>query len=60
MKQSIVLTFGVGLMAAGCGGPQMRPGTTAPDFSLTTLDGRKVSLSDYRGKPVLLVFWAVG
>jgi peroxiredoxin len=30
----------------------------APDFSLTTLDGRSKKLSDYRGKVVLLNFWA--
>ncbi len=30
----------------------------APDFELTTLDGNRVKLSDYRGKAVLLNFWA--
>ena len=33
-------------------------GTVAPDFTLVTLDGKKVKLSDYRGKAVLLNFWA--
>ena len=33
-------------------------GTVAPDFTLTTLDGKQVKLSDYRGKAVLLNFWA--
>jgi thiol-disulfide isomerase/thioredoxin len=33
-------------------------GAIAPDFTLTTLDGKKVMLSDYRGKAVLLNFWA--
>ena len=33
-------------------------GQIAPDFQLTTLDGRNVSLSDYRGKKVLLAAWA--
>ena len=31
---------------------------TAPDFSLKTLDGAHVSLSDYKGKVVVLNFWA--
>jgi cytochrome c biogenesis protein CcmG/thiol:disulfide interchange protein DsbE len=31
---------------------------SAPDFQLNTLDGKTVKLSDYRGKPVLLNFWA--
>lgn len=33
-------------------------GRTAPDFTTQTLDGRRVQLSQYRGKPVLLNFWA--
>jgi peroxiredoxin len=30
----------------------------APPFSLKALDGKTISLSDFKGKPVLLVFWA--
>ncbi|MGA2159236.1 MAG: TlpA disulfide reductase family protein [Dehalococcoidia bacterium] len=33
-------------------------GDTAPDFTLETIDGRQISLSDYRGKNVILNFWA--
>jgi thiol-disulfide isomerase/thioredoxin len=33
-------------------------GQRAPDFTATLLDGSTVSLSDYRGKPVVLSFWA--
>jgi len=33
-------------------------GSKAPDFSLTTLDGKKVTLSQLKGKVVLLDFWA--
>lgn len=33
-------------------------GDAAPDFTLTTLDGKEVSLSDYKGKKVVLNFWA--
>lgn len=29
-----------------------------PDFTLQTVDGETVSLSDYRGRPVVLNFWA--
>lgn len=35
-----------------------RKGFLAPDFTLTTLDGSRVRLSDLRGKPVLVNFWA--
>jgi peroxiredoxin len=33
-------------------------GKPAPSFQLQTLDGQRVSLADYRGKPVVLDFWA--
>ncbi|MFE5322651.1 redoxin domain-containing protein [Paenibacillus sp. NPDC056579] len=33
-------------------------GQRAPDFELLTLDGQKVKLSDFRGKKVLINFWA--
>ena len=40
--------------AAGAAGAP-RP---APDFTLQSLDGRTVRLSDFRGKAVVLNFWA--
>ncbi|WP_448871230.1 TlpA family protein disulfide reductase [Desulfobulbus propionicus] len=39
----------------GSGGLTGRP---APEFAVTMLDGRTVSLKELRGKPVLLEFWA--
>ncbi len=33
-------------------------GQRAPDFTVELLDGRTVSLSDFRGRPVLVNFWA--
>ncbi|MCM3610575.1 redoxin domain-containing protein [Planococcus sp. MERTA32b] len=33
-------------------------GKAAPDFELSTLDGEAVQLSDYKGKKVILNFWA--
>src|SRR5271163_1222515 len=38
--------------------PQIAQSTVAPDFSLESLDGKTMRLSDFRGKAVLLNFWA--
>src|ERR1700749_882823 len=44
-------------VAADEGLPDLR-GKRAPEFSLRSVDGKKVSLSDYKGKAVLINFWA--
>ncbi|MFF2483118.1 TlpA family protein disulfide reductase [Paenibacillus sp. NPDC058071] len=36
----------------------LKEGQLAPDFKLTTLDGKETSLSEWRGKPVFINFWA--
>lgn len=36
----------------------LKPGTPAPDFTLNDINGKPVSLSDFKGKKVVLVFWA--
>jgi peroxiredoxin len=33
-------------------------GAPPPAFTLEDLDGKKVSLAEYRGRPVVLYFWA--
>ena len=35
----------------------LQAGSTAPNFTLTTPGGKRISLSGYRGKPVMLNFW---
>jgi len=40
------------------GAPGQLIGQTAPDFQLRSLEGNVVRLSDFRGKAVLLNFWA--
>ena len=64
----VVVTVSVMLVAAPYltrrDGPKEDPkltalkGKPAPEFSLESLDGRTVHLSDYHGKAVLLNFWA--
>jgi|SRR5271157_4611480 len=68
MSSKRILIYGIvalcllGLYVAGRRTAQ-RPkptasGNAAPDFTVTDIDGKKLSLSDYRGKVVLLDFWA--
>jgi peroxiredoxin len=38
--------------------PGLKVGVKAPDFELQTLDGETVKLSDFKGKKVMLNFWA--
>jgi peroxiredoxin len=35
-------------------------GKPAPKFTADTVDGGRLSLADYRGKPLVLVFWFTG
>ncbi len=46
--------------AARTWGPAFTPwhGKTAPDFTLTDITGKTHKLSDYKGKNILIVFWA--
>ncbi len=61
---SIVLIAGILLTAAVFGIALARQNQTqpqsgpAPDFTLTTLDGDTIRLSDLRGKVVVINFWA--
>ena len=36
----------------------LKPGAAAPEFTLNDIDGNTVSMSQFRGKTVVLVFWA--
>jgi thiol-disulfide isomerase/thioredoxin len=43
---------------SGNGSGRIAKASVAPDFSLESLDGPPMKLSDFRGKAVLLNFWA--
>jgi peroxiredoxin len=36
----------------------LAPGTLVPDFTLNDIEGKAVSISDFRGRKVVLLFWA--
>lgn len=56
-----VVAMGVAGGVSGTGWAIAPPaGKPAPEFSLMLLDGRVVALKDFRGKPVLINFWASG
>src|SRR5271170_8469851 len=61
MVVAIMLVFGFKLARrsrqGAVGEAQMKTGV-APDFTLQSLDGKTIRLSDFRGKPVVLNFWA--
>jgi cytochrome c biogenesis protein CcmG/thiol:disulfide interchange protein DsbE len=53
----------VALSLAGCslpgaGSPSTSDGSAAPNFTVKGIDGSQHSLADYRGKVVVLNFWA--
>jgi peroxiredoxin len=49
---------GLLLAAAGALAGPMAPSTTAPDFTLRTLEGQNLRLGEQRGRVVLVNFWA--
>ena len=61
-KTSIILSVTALILMStiGCGAAQIpQIGDKAPDFTLESIDGKDVSLSDFQGKTVLIVFTSV-
>ncbi len=50
------IVFTVALVASAA--PALAGSTAAPAFSVKSLEGRAVRLSDYRNRPVIVDFWA--
>jgi len=61
MSMLIIALSIVTLLSGGCTSSETdeTPELTAPDFQLLNLDGQQVALSDFRGQPVLINFWAI-
>jgi thiol-disulfide isomerase/thioredoxin len=60
LKQILILTLCMGgfLLLPQCGREKKSQAGMAPDFTLHTLDGQEITLSQLKGKVVLLDFWA--
>jgi cytochrome c biogenesis protein CcmG/thiol:disulfide interchange protein DsbE len=54
----LILAAGVALFFSACVREEEKEPSAAPDFSVTTLDGREITLSKMKGKAVLIDFWA--
>jgi peroxiredoxin len=53
---AMIMAISASVRSASLAPPQ--PGEEAPEFSLPNLDGNSIALSDFRGKRVVIVFWA--
>jgi len=53
----LMVSLGWGLQHAAMRSPQLL-GRTAPHLAIQQLDGRQVTTSDLRGRPVVVNFWA--
>ena len=54
----LAILYGFGSASGKSGGVAPEVGAQAPDFELEQLSGGALRLSDLRGKPVLVNFWA--
>ena len=50
--------FGYGALSQGASAGVVRARTKAPDFAVNNSNGDKVKLSDMKGRPVIVNFWA--
>jgi len=58
---TMIVTISLLTCVIGCAVPVgSQVGDNAPDFTLSTLDGGQITLTDLKGKPVMLTFWTTG
>ena len=60
LKSSVLITVlaSIALIIVSCAPPCPDLGKNAPDFTLQNTEGKSINLSDFKGKTVILNFWA--
>ena len=60
LKKILILGLCIGglFLLPRCGKEKKSPAGLAPDFTLKSLDGQEITLSQLKGKVVMLDFWA--
>ncbi len=59
VMSSVALILGLLLFTAlPASAVSLQPGDSAPEFTLPDIDGKVITLSAFRGKTVLIVFWS--
>jgi thiol-disulfide isomerase/thioredoxin len=53
-----ILVLSLVSLACSLSGDSIAVNTTAPDFTLSTVGGRSIQLSQFRGRAVVVNFWA--
>ena len=60
MSTILAIIASISLLMLSCSTAQIpQVGDKAPDFTLESIDGKSISISDFRGKTVLVVFTSV-
>ena len=59
LSRVITILFFLSLIFQGTGYTSTNKSSLAPDFSLDNMSGKKVTLTQFRGKVVILNFWSI-